>query len=488
MLPALAMGEVCKALAAVAGALAGVLPSGALRGADDAGPDDAGADAGDRSRATVGADDRAQAASEIRRAVASLSGADLGLLFGEIARVRAQLEGLQVAVLAEATDRGVVAESSCADPGAWARERCWDAGVGMPAGTANALRRAVDLRRPTQHLDARPLFAAVVAGAVPVAMARPVAKELDRLAGTVAPALWDTAATELVGWAAQGAGATDLRRAGQAIAANYGVDAFEEEQVRAHRLREVSAWVPDGGGWLMTVRTDNEGKAVFDAAFDALAAPMPATTVTDADGAVVEVTDARTPGQRRHDALAELARVVATDPGLLGSKRPVSAAKAQITVTMDYDRLTTRLGDDLSGGGERSCGGRGYGVDGHGTPLTPSTVRRLACDAQLIPAVLAADGAILDWGRAKRLATSDQVTYLRHRDRGCVFPGCDRPPAWCEAHHLDEWDVDHGPTDVANLALLCGRHHTVVHTTACTAPVCPPATCVGRPATTDTRS
>jgi hypothetical protein len=48
------------------------------------------------------------------------------------------------------------------------------------------------------------------------------------------------------------------------------------------------------------------------------------------------------------------------------------------------------------------------------------------------------------------------------RDEGCVFPGCDRPLAWCDAHHLWHW-VDGGPTDRANLALLCRAHHRAVH-------------------------
>ncbi|MCO5308198.1 MAG: HNH endonuclease [Austwickia sp.] len=108
--------------------------------------------------------------------------------------------------------------------------------------------------------------------------------------------------------------------------------------------------------------------------------------------------------------------------------------------------------------------GRGYGLDGFGTPLTPATVRRLACDARIIPAVLGTDGAVLDLGRASRLASPDQVRYLRLRDGCCTFPGCDRPSSWCEAHHLREWTTDLGETNVDNLALLCTRHHTDVHT------------------------
>jgi HNH endonuclease len=55
-----------------------------------------------------------------------------------------------------------------------------------------------------------------------------------------------------------------------------------------------------------------------------------------------------------------------------------------------------------------------------------------------------------------------QRRALTHRDGGCVFPGCDRPEAWCDAHHLVHWTRG-GPTDLDNLALLCRRHHVTVH-------------------------
>jgi HNH endonuclease len=68
----------------------------------------------------------------------------------------------------------------------------------------------------------------------------------------------------------------------------------------------------------------------------------------------------------------------------------------------------------------------------------------------------------LDVGRASRVVHPAQRTALAVRDGGCVFPGCDRPLEWCEAHHLLHW-LDGGPTDLANLALLCRAHHRAVH-------------------------
>ncbi len=71
-------------------------------------------------------------------------------------------------------------------------------------------------------------------------------------------------------------------------------------------------------------------------------------------------------------------------------------------------------------------------------------------------------GNIIDLGRRQRLFSRTQRRALVYRDRGCVFPGCDRGPKWCDAHHLKPWD-EGGLTDLINGALLCRRHHRMVH-------------------------
>lgn len=97
-----------------------------------------------------------------------------------------------------------------------------------------------------------------------------------------------------------------------------------------------------------------------------------------------------------------------------------------------------------------------------GAPLTPATIRRLACDAEVIPTVLSTEGVVLDQGRRRRTATAAQRSALILRDRHCVFPDCDRPPSWCQVHHLKPWHQG-GSTDLDNLALICSTHHHLVH-------------------------
>ena len=98
----------------------------------------------------------------------------------------------------------------------------------------------------------------------------------------------------------------------------------------------------------------------------------------------------------------------------------------------------------------------------HAGNVDASTLELLACNATVRAALLAPNGALLDLGRAQRLATPAQKTALLARDGGCVIPGCTVPGDACDAHHVHWWQRG-GPTDLENLALLCGRHHTEVH-------------------------
>ena len=91
-------------------------------------------------------------------------------------------------------------------------------------------------------------------------------------------------------------------------------------------------------------------------------------------------------------------------------------------------------------------------------------VRRLACDAEIIPVVLGTRGEVLDVGRTTRTVTVPIWHALVARDRHCAFPGCTRPPVMCHAHHIRHW-ADHGPTRLDNLVLLCGHHHRIIHHT-----------------------
>ncbi|KJK13868.1 HNH endonuclease [Terrabacter sp. 28] len=204
---------------------------------------------------------------------------------------------------------------------------------------------------------------------------------------------------------------------------------------------------------------DPEGAAILQAAIDPLAAPRP---VKDEHGHTT-APDERTPARRRMDALLTIVgRGVAAARGV-----PVTD-KAKVVVLIDYDTLvrdlTTHLDEATDGPGCGAGGraGRGTGTTLTGDVLSPSVVRRMACEAGIIPVVLGRDGAPLDVGYRERLFTYSQRLALIARDRGCSFTGCTVPATWCEAHHVVPWHRG-GRTDLTNGALLCPHHHTHVH-------------------------
>ena len=148
----------------------------------------------------------------------------------------------------------------------------------------------------------------------------------------------------------------------------------------------------------------------------------------------------RTAAQRRAAALAEVVRrAVGAEPG-----RPT------IAVTIGLDDL-----DDATGSRPRRRHRRTRPPPRPRGAWRATPASSRSCSA--------APSEPLDVGRASR-SCHPRATPSAHRlrDRGCVFPGCDRPPGWCDGHHIVHW-ADGGPTDMANLALLCNHHHNAMH-------------------------
>ena len=206
----------------------------------------------------------------------------------------------------------------------------------------------------------------------------------------------------------------------------------------AHRPVRGSGVLGRGVG-LTGCATDNEGRAILEAAIGTLAAPRP-----NPDG----TPDPRPVGRRRGEALAEALRrsVIATS-----GECPSTSPKAVLMLTMGYDDLRAQVGAAYAAGTLAT-----------GTQIAPDTVRKLACDAAIISVVVGNSGEILNQGREKRLFTWAQLKNLWARDHHCTFPGCNAPAAWTDAHHVIHW-IDGRSTELGNAALLCGRHHTIVH-------------------------
>lgn len=135
----------------------------------------------------------------------------------------------------------------------------------------------------------------------------------------------------------------------------------------------------------------------------------------------------------------------------------------QLSVIMDYQTLYDQFSYDCTITGPSKPSATNFISQALFTgPISPSSIRPLSCEADLIPAVLGSNSAVLDMGRKTRLFTPDQRRALIARDRGCAAPNCTIPAPWCDAHHVDPWKQD-GPTSVLNAALLCSHHHHAVH-------------------------
>ena len=174
--------------------------------------------------------------------------------------------------------------------------------------------------------------------------------------------------------------------------------------------------------------------------------------------------DLRSQPQKRLDGLVGAAKVALAT----GSLPAAGGLRPQVMVTIDYRDLLARLEhltgdadqpgtspDDTTASEATASPFRPGAPKGHtGTmlftgPVTASTVRKIACDADIIPVLLGGEGRILDIGRASRVFPPHIRKALTARDQGCAFPGCTIPAPWCEAHHITYWSRG-GPTGTEN--------------------------------------
>jgi hypothetical protein len=224
----------------------------------------------------------------------------------------------------------------------------------------------------------------------------------------------------------------------------------EQERLDAGRQEARGLWFgqPSASGMVaMRGTLDPEAAAIIKSAVDPLSAPCP---VRDEHGRTI-ATDPRTPAKRRADALLEVVQ-----RGVASAENVPTTDKAKIVVTIDHDVLAGRL--------------EGTGLAMTGDVLSAPTVRRLACDAAVVPMVLGGASEPLELGRERRLVTKGLRIALWQRDGGCSFPGCTIPASWCDAHHVVPWYLG-GQTNLRTMALLCRRHHTYVHRRELTATV-----------------
>ena len=221
--------------------------------------------------------------------------------------------------------------------------------------------------------------------------------------------------------------------------------ADRERYLRDRRFLRVSA-TADGMTRLSGL-LDPESAAIVVAAYDGATSPRrggPRFIDPDAAAASDELMrDERTTEQLALDAFVELVRLgSAADTAVLPAQRPTVRV---LVAERDLDR--------------RAGAAR---FEGQPAEISVETAERHRCDSGATEVIFDTAGRVIDVGRDQRLFTSRQRIGLAVRDGGCLFPGCDRPPSWCEAHHIVPWSRG-GRTDLADGVLLCRHHHLLVH-------------------------
>ena len=142
--------------------------------------------------------------------------------------------------------------------------------------------------------------------------------------------------------------------------------------------------------------------------------------------------------ERALNALMDILTAIPTGSG--GSQR----VRPEVLVHLKLENL-----QDLASGDARTA---------HGVKLPPGDLRRLLCEADIIPAVFNSKSELLDYGRAQRLVPEKLKRAVLARDHGCIVPGCTEPPEKIEFHHIDPWWMG-GETKLINLGGLCRGAH-----------------------------
>ena len=218
----------------------------------------------------------------------------------------------------------------------------------------------------------------------------------------------------------------EMRDLERILTRQSGTNRLQDQKQR----RNVKRWVDTVTGMCHThLELDPEADARVAAVFDAAIATERA-----------EPDDGRTLDQLQADVMVEL----------ITGARTTDTRVPECSVLIDLDTLLHGLHD------ASVC------ETADGQHLPPDVIRRMCCEADIIPIVLNGDHVPIDVGRARRLATREQRHALQAMYTTCGHPHCEVRFAACRIHHVDWWD-HHGPTDLANLVPLCARHHHLVH-------------------------
>lgn len=334
--------------------------------------------------------------------------------------------------------------------------RALDAGLGDKARTGEQLAHAFGRDkyeadrtvRVAKALSAAPRTEdALASGKLAESQAAVIASAMDDLPGDVTPEQREKCEKRMLADAKRFP-IKDLRQRALRI-----TDAFKPpaeaaaDEDEALRLREKKAWArtemwmsgDKDGTWRFGGRLPALQAEMLKSSLDAIAAPRRRHLTAEQERDQDELTYS----QRMGRAFAALIQRLPTD------KLPTAGGTpAVVTVNIDLDDLKRRVG---------------AATLTTGTRISSGELRRLACTQGILPMVFNGTSLPLDMGRSKRLFTPAQRIAIANRDLGCVTPGCEAPPGWCEGHHWKQNWASGSTTNLDDGALLCSLHHHQAH-------------------------
>ncbi|MFC6705435.1 HNH endonuclease signature motif containing protein [Flexivirga alba] len=446
----------------------------------------------------------AQVIDEVPGAVHQLGDDQEAELMSILLRLQGRSSQVGAIVAADAVDRGAVTRSDAATTGQWISGRL-SGETRLEPKTVRAMASVADA---CQHRKNTVIGRALLKGSCSVESARTALLQADKVGPVIPTAERD----EVLSWFLQidpALGCDGLTRLTRAIIDRFAPEKLSKDDEKLEGTESLSWSTTATGMTRLVAELSPANAAILKKAINAKSAPRPAKPAAAADktdkanagdetdgpgkggrGARDErlevpagrshgsgaafglhlddddveaaesstssepVRDERSPGKRRADALMDL--VGAGARAAVGAGDGTQASAATVLLTMG-------LQDLLAGHGATTS---------TGDVLDAGAARRFACTADLIPVVLGGPSQPLDVGRRERLATKAIRVAVILRDGGCSFPNCDRPPGFCEIHHVTPWWAG-GETSLTSSAMLCGRHHQTVHRQGYTAEVRP---------------
>ncbi len=361
----------------------------------------------------------------------------------ELTRLSSELESLRLRVIAACDD---VAEAD-GDPNVAA----W---LGPRTNTGSTANHQAEKLATSLETTWTVVARALASGAVNLEQAKVIVAALDRVRDAdVPPGVIAAAEAHLVELATKHT-PKELRILGRKILSIVAAELVEdeerkkvEEEERRANAKSRLTFKKNGDGTVELRATMSQATATrLKTVLNSWTSPRHQNTA--AGGGAAPLTDPATgkkiPFDQRR-GLAFEAFLEGLDPDAL----PVHAGNGTtLVITMD-------LADLLAG--------VGVGTLPDGNKMSASQIRRLACNATLVPAVLDGQSEVLDWGRGKRLFTGPQIAAMGVRDKTCRAEGCPMPAKWCEAHHFTKPWAQGGTTDVKDGKLLCPWHHHRAH-------------------------